>query len=339
VTLTDQHSPIDHDRVSIGRRKEQAAVRAGVNEVADDQAGKSYPLGATVLGDGVNFSVFSREASRVDLLLFDDPAATHPAQVIELDPRTHRTYHYWHVFIPGIRPGQVYGYRAIGPFDPARGLRFDPSKALLDPYGRAVVVPDGYSRRKASQFGENDAIAMKSVVVDPDLYDWEGDVPLRRPFATTVIYEMDVGGFTRHPSSRVTAELRGTYAGMIEKIPYLQGLGITAVELLPIFQFDRQDCPPGLVNYWGYSPVSFLRLMPVTVSERTRSAQSMSSATSSRRCTAPASKSSLMSSTTTPRKETAKGQPYASGASQTKSITSSTLIARITRITAAPETR
>jgi isoamylase len=257
VTLTDQHSPIDHDRVSIGRRKEQAAVRAGVNEVADDQAGKSYPLGATVLGDGVNFSVFSREASRVDLLLFDDPAATHPAQVIELDPRTHRTYHYWHVFIPGIRPGQVYGYRAIGPFDPARGLRFDPSKALLDPYGRAVVVPDGYSRRKASQFGENDAIAMKSVVVDPDLYDWEGDVPLRRPFATTVIYEMDVGGFTRHPSSGVTAELRGTYAGMIEKIPYLQGLGITAVELLPIFQFDRQDCPPGLVNYWGYSPVSF----------------------------------------------------------------------------------
>ena len=219
--------------------------------------GRSFPLGATVLADGVNFSVFSREASRVELLLFDDPAATHPARVIELDPRAHRTYHYWHVFVPGIGPGQVYGYRAIGPFDPDRGLRFDLSKALLDPYGLAVVVPDGYSRHKASQFGENAVAAMKSVVVDPDLYNWEGDAPLRRPFATTVIYETHVAGFTRHPSSGVAAELRGTYAGMIEKIPYLQDLGITAVELLPVFQFDRQDCPPGLVNYWGYSPVSF----------------------------------------------------------------------------------
>jgi len=95
------------------------------------------------------------------------------------------------------------------------------------------------------------------VVVDPEIYDWEGDAPLRRPFATTVIYEMHVAGFTRHPSSGVAPERRGTYAGMIDKIPYLQDLGITAVELLPVFQFDRQDCPPGLVNYWGYSPVSF----------------------------------------------------------------------------------
>ena len=228
----------------------------GVATAASDE-GRSFPLGATVLGDGVNFSVFSREASRVDLLLFDDPAAAHPARVIELDPRSHRTYHYWHVFVPGIRPGQVYAYRAAGPFDPARGLRFDPAKMLLDPYGRAVIVPDGYSRQAASRFGENNAIAIKSVVVDPKIYDWEGDAPLRRPFATTVIYEMHVAGFTRHPSSGVAAERRGTYAGMIDKIPYLQDLGITAVELLPVFQFDRQDCPPGLVNYWGYSPVSF----------------------------------------------------------------------------------
>ena len=219
--------------------------------------GRSFPLGATVLSDGVNFSVFSREASRVDLLLFDDAAATRPARVIELDPRTHRTYHYWHVFVPGIGPGQVYAYRAFGPFDPARGLRFDPDKVLLDPYGRAVVVPDGFSRQAASHYGETNAIAMKSVVVDPDVYDWEGDAPLRRPFTTTVIYEMHVAGFTRHPSSGVAVERRGTYAGLIEKIPYLQDLGITAVELLPVFQFDRQDCPPGLVNYWGYSPVSF----------------------------------------------------------------------------------
>jgi isoamylase len=219
--------------------------------------GRSFPLGATVVTDGVNFSVFSRGASRVDLLLFDDAAATRPARVIELDPRTHRTYHYWHVLVPGSGAGQVYAYRADGPFDPARGLRFDPTKTLLDPYGRAVAVPDGYFRQAASRYGENNTIAMKSVVVDPETYDWEGDAPLRRPFATTVIYEMHVAGFTRHPSSGVAAELRGTYAGMIEKIPYLQDLGITAVELLPIFQFDRLDCPPGLVNYWGYSPVSF----------------------------------------------------------------------------------
>jgi len=219
--------------------------------------GRSFPLGATVLAEGVNFSVFSRQASRVDLLLFDDVDAAHPTRVIELDARTHRTYHYWHVFVPGIRPGQIYAYRADGPFEPARGLRFDPGKVLLDPYGRAVAVSDGYSRHTASRYGQNNAIAMKSVVVDPDVYDWEGDAPLRRPFATTVIYEMHVAGFTRHPSSGVAPERRGTYAGMIEKIPYLQDLGITAVELLPVFQFDGQDCPPGLVNYWGYSPVSF----------------------------------------------------------------------------------
>jgi isoamylase len=230
---------------------------AAMPTLAAFDPGRSFPLGSTVLGDGVNFSVFSRQASRVTVLLFDDAAAAHPARVIELDARMHRTYHYWHVFVPGIRPGQIYAYRADGPFDPERGLRFDPAKALLDPYGRAVVVPDGYSRRAASRYGQDKAIAMKSVVVDPDVYDWEGDVPLRRPFARTVIYEMHVAGFTRHPSSGLPAELRGTYAGMIAKIPHLQDLGITAVELLPVFQFDRQDCPPGVVNYWGYSPVSF----------------------------------------------------------------------------------
>lgn len=98
---------------------------------------------------------------------------------------------------------------------------------------------------------------MKSVVVDPDTYDWEGDHPLKRPSARTIIYEMHVRGFTRDPSSGVAQKTRGTYAGLIEKIPYLKQLGITAVELLPVFQFDAQDCPPERVNYWGYSPVSF----------------------------------------------------------------------------------
>jgi isoamylase len=229
---------------------------AFVKQAIADQTGRSFPLGATVVGDGVNFSVFSRQASRLELLLFDDVVAAQPARVIDLDARTNRTYHYWHAFVPGIAPGQVYAFRASGPFLPDHGLRFDPDKVLLDPYARAVVVPDGYCRHLASQRGDNTATAMKSVVVD-SLYDWEDDAPLLRPFATTVIYEMHVAGFTRHQTSGVSAELRGTYAGMIEKIPYLQDLGITAVELLPVFQFDCQDCAPGLVNYWGYSPVSF----------------------------------------------------------------------------------
>jgi hypothetical protein len=117
--------------------------------------------------------------------------------------------------------------------------------------------PTGILAARRAITGKTMRSPLKSVVVDPDVYDWEGDTPLRRSFAKTVIYEMHVAGFTRHPSSGVAAELRGTYAGMIEKIPYLQDLGITAVELLPVFQFERQDCPPGLANYWGYSPALF----------------------------------------------------------------------------------
>ena len=219
--------------------------------------GASTPLGATVTEGGVNFSLYSRDADRLELLFFDQADDLKPSQIVELDPVGHRTYHYWHVFVPGIRSGQLYGFRAHGPFDPARGMRFDPAKVLLDPYGRGVVVPKAYSRIAAGQDGGNVATAMKSVVVDPSTYDWEGDAPLKRPSARTIIYEMHVRGFTRHPSSGVTSEKQGTYAGLIEKIPYLRELGITAVELLPVFQFDAQDCPPGKVNYWGYAPVSF----------------------------------------------------------------------------------
>jgi glycogen operon protein len=220
-------------------------------------AGRSAPLGATVVDGGVNFSLFSRSAASVELLLFDREDDSRPARVLPLDPVTNRTYHYWHVFVPGIRPGQLYGYRVQGPSAPANGLRFDHSKVLLDPYGRGVVVPKNYGREAARREGDTAATAMKSVVVDPLAYDWEGDVPLCRPAARTVIYEMHVRGFTRHPSSGICEKTRGTFAGLIEKIPYLQQLGITAVELLPVFQFDAQDCPPRSVNYWGYAPISF----------------------------------------------------------------------------------
>ena len=219
--------------------------------------GATAPLGATLHPDGVNFSVFAKDATRLELLLFDDEPATRPARVIPLDAQSHCTYHYWHAFVPGLLAGQVYGYRAHGPFEPHRGLRFNGDKVLLDPYGLAVVVPDAYNRAAATAPGDNVAYAIKSVVADPGAYDWEGDQPLHRSLAETIIYELHVRGFTRHPSSGIDSERRGTYAGLIEKIPYLAELGITAVELLPVFQFDALDAPAGRVNYWGYQPVSF----------------------------------------------------------------------------------
>ena len=228
-----------------------------VNVHPELHKGNTSPLGATVCNGGVNFSVFARDCTGIELLLFNHADDTAASRIITLDPRQNRTYHYWHIFVPDIGDGQLYGFRVAGPFDPQRGLRFDPDKLLIDPYGRAVAVPAGYDRRAACVPGDNAAYAMKSVVADPRGYDWEGDMPLKRPYSSTIIYEMHVAGFTMHPSSGVSSGKRGTYAGLIEKIPYLQDLGITAVELLPVFQFDPHDAPVGMCNYWGYSPVSF----------------------------------------------------------------------------------
>ena len=219
--------------------------------------GNSFPLGARVDPSGVNFSVFSKGSTSVQLLLFNQVDDAYPSRTITLDPVTNRSRHYWHVFVPGIGVGQIYGYRVEGSFAPEQGLRFDPQKVLLDPYGRAIARPANYSRVAACRPGDNCAIAMKSVVADASRYDWEGDERLQRPFSRTVIYEMHVAGFTKHPSSGVDPAKRGTYAGLVSKIPYLQDLGVTAVELQPVFQFDEQDAPAGLTNYWGYSPVSF----------------------------------------------------------------------------------
>ena len=235
------------------------SAREGVREkpLPAPATGRSSPIGATLVSGGANFSVFSRSAARIELLFFDRVDDSRPSRVIPIDPFANRTYHYWHVFVPGVEVSQIYGFRAQGPFEPDRGLRFDPSKLLLDPYGHAIVVPKNYSREAARLKGDNTATAMKSVVTDARAYDWEGDVPLQRPWSRTIIYEMHVRGFTAHPSSGVAESKRGTYAGLVEKIPYLQQLGITAVELLPVFQFDSQDAPAGRTNYWGYSPVSF----------------------------------------------------------------------------------
>jgi glycogen operon protein len=222
----------------------------------DTSIGASSPLGATLGEGGVNFSVFSKHATRVQLLFFDRVDASAPSRVVDLDPRRQRSYHYWHVFVHGIGPGQLYGYRVDGPFAPARGLRFDREKVLLDPYGRCVARPVGWSRAAACAPGDNCNSALKSVVVAAGAYDWEGDTHPRTSFDRTIVYEMHVGAFTRHHNSGVAPSRRGTYAGVIDKIPYLLDLGITAVELLPVFAFDDQDAARG-VNVWGYQPASF----------------------------------------------------------------------------------
>ena len=221
------------------------------------QNGISFPLGATVYNTGVNFCVYSKNATEVELLLFNSADDTTPNMTINFDPIKNKTYHYWHKFVPNLKVGQIYAYRINGPFKPEEGHRFDHDKILLDPYGKLVAMPSNYNRKDACDPGDNCSTALKSIVVDNSSYDWENDTHPKHSFSTTVIYEMHVKGFTKNPNSGVPAKKRGTYAGLIEKIPYLQDLGITAVELLPVFQFDPYDCMPGMTNYWGYAPISF----------------------------------------------------------------------------------
>jgi glycogen operon protein len=222
--------------------------------------GRPYPIGSTAEPDGVNFSLFSNGATKVELLFFDHAEDGQPSFVFELDPLLNRTFHYWHIKIEGAKPGQLYGYRVDGPQgDPSR-FRFDAEKLLLDPYTQIIVPPKSYSRQKAKVSGDNLAFAPKCMVASAKSYDWQGDSPLVRPNNRTYIYELHIAGFTKDPSSGLSAQKRGTFLGLIEKIPYLKELGITAVELLPVQQFDPQDAPAGLSNYWGYSPMGFFAL-------------------------------------------------------------------------------
>lgn len=224
--------------------------------------GERYPFGATVDAGGVNFSLFSRHAERVELLLYERADSPEPFQIIRLDPELNRTFFSWHVRVERLPAGVSYTWRADGPDDvKVTGFRFDPARELLDP--AAVAVTDLlWDRTKAC--AHETAPAMRAMVL-ADGYDWEGDRPLNHRLEQTVIYEMHVGGFTRHPSSEVAHP--GTFRGVIEKIPYLVELGITDVELLPVMAFDEQDVPPGaadrgLKNFWGYSTHSFLSPHP-----------------------------------------------------------------------------
>jgi glycogen operon protein len=222
-------------------------------------AGTEPALGSTVTAAGVHFGVFST-GDRVELLLFDRPTDERPSKVIELERSPDPSRHYWQGFVGGIGAGQAYGYRVGGPLAPSKGLRFDSGKLLLDPYARAIATPRERSRDIDRRSGKNVATALRSVVVDWGTYDWAGDRAPRVPRERSIIYEMHVGQFTGHPSSPLDPELRGTFAGIVQRIPYLVDLGITAVELMPVFAFDEQAAPRGLRNVWGYQPLSFFAL-------------------------------------------------------------------------------
>ena len=224
--------------------------------------GSSAPLGASLSDGGVNFSLYARQATAVELCLFDSVSDVVPSQRVTLDPAHQHTGDYWHCRVDNIDAGQHYGWRVEGPWQPQLGLRFDPTNLLLDPHGLALAIPPGYGRAPGRSGSGDWGTAMKSVVADPLAYDWEGDAPLRRPSHESVIYELHVRGFTAHPSAGLPPELAGTYRGLIHKIPYLKDLGITAVELLPVFAFDPLAAPSGLRNYWGYQPVSFFAPHP-----------------------------------------------------------------------------
>jgi isoamylase len=221
--------------------------------------GSRYPPGMRVDAEGVQFSIFSRHATAVELCLYDGPESAAPLQVIQLDPETNRTFFFWHVYVEGATKGIYYTWRIDGPGNTKEtGFCFDKEKELLDPWARAVSSKL-WNRKRAGEAGSNRASAMRAVVVK-DSYDWEGDRPLNHPLENAVIYELHVGGFTCHPSSGVANP--GTFSGLIEKIPYLKELGVTDVELMPVMAFDEQDlhegaAARGLRNYWGYSTHSF----------------------------------------------------------------------------------
>ena len=204
----------------------------------------------------MNFSLAAPAADRIELLLFRDGSDRVPEQVIELDGRRHRSGDYWHVEVEGLNEGCCYGYRVFGPLAPgAHG--FCPSKVLLDPAARAITGWDVYDRVLATGPSPNAHACLKGVVSERQRFDFEAHPRPRHSWQRSVIYELHVGAFTRASDSGVDPSNRGTYQGVIEKLPYLQELGVTAIELLPVFSFDPADAPPGRDNVWGYSPLNW----------------------------------------------------------------------------------
>jgi glycogen operon protein len=247
---------------------------SGTSEHSDVQTGSPLPLGTHESGGGVNFAIFGRDASRVRLELFDHPEDAAPARVIDLDSARNRAGDVWHVWVKGIGSGQLYAYRVDGPYTPVEGHRFNFNRLLLDPFATAIsrlppwdfASARGYDPSAPEQdlsFSKLDnANSMPKCVFVSEPFDWAGDQPLRHPWSQTVIYETHVRGFTIHPKSGV--DHPGTYRGLMEKIPYLKALGVTAVELMPVQEFNETSVTRSnpqthqpLRNYWGYDPVTF----------------------------------------------------------------------------------
>jgi glycogen operon protein len=229
------------------------------------EKGAHYPLGATLTPDGVNFAVYSKDATEVFLLLFE-AADGEPTDIVQL---RHRTKYIWHGLVKGLQAGQRYGYKVRGEYRPEWGLRFNEAKLLLDPYAKAVTgkfrnednLLLGYQSQPAAPDGspdtrDNTRIVPKSIVVD-DAFDWQGDSSPDLALEQLILYEVHVKGFTAHPSSGV--RFPGTYLGFIEKIPHLSRLGVNAVELLPVHEYYVDDflVQKGLTNYWGYNSIGF----------------------------------------------------------------------------------
>lgn len=230
--------------------------------------GKPYPLGATYDDKGVNFALFAENATAVELCLFN---STKDESEISRIPVLEHTHHVWHVYLPDVKPGQLYGYRIHGPFQPEAGHRFNPNKLLIDPYAKAIAgtiawhdalfgYKIGDEALDLSMEETDSAPFLPKCVVANHEFDWEDDKPLKIPYHKSIIYELHVKGFTKlHPD--IPEEIRGTYAGLAHPvtIKYLQELGVTAVELMPIHHFvaDRHLVERGLTNYWGYNSIGY----------------------------------------------------------------------------------
>ena len=243
-------------------------------EILNSLPGTPLPLGASVAEGGVNFSVFSRNATKVFLEFYSASEDSEPYAQVEFSPSENRTGDIWHAFVPGIKPGSLYLFRVDGPFEPSKGHRFNVHQRLFDPYAKTITpvsvfynLPPDYSApldKNDIEHGKNQCAKVfpKCVVIDNENFDWQGDRPINRPLSESVIYEVHLKGFTAGKNAGVSCP--GTYAGFIEKIPYLKDLGITAVELLPIFEFDEFEnsnvnprTGERMKNYWGYSTINF----------------------------------------------------------------------------------
>jgi glycogen operon protein len=271
--MDNKTNPISKTPVKASQRELHDYI-SSVSEHADVRAGSPLPLGTRGSRGGVNFALFSRYASRVRLELFNYPEDATPARVIDLDPAHNRTGDVWHVWVKGIGSGQLYAYRVDGPYEPEKGHRFNFNRLLLDPFATAITQAPAWDFASARGYDPSapgqdlvlskpdNAASMPKCVFINEPFDWQGDLSPRHPWSKTIIYETHIRGFTIDPKSGVKNP--GTYRGLMEKISYLKLLGVTAVELMPVQEFNENSVTRRnpqtnqlLKNYWGYDSVAY----------------------------------------------------------------------------------